>query len=199
MSVTIQQLQMVKQLIEGGAGAWCAFVEDHRRIVLKQIILTAGQCRFELDGEAVEDICAEVFAGLLANDMRSLRQFRGESRLSTWLSVIARRSCLKEIARLRREREFRSAVMSRAATQRPETLASHHREPLEAMIHAEQYDRIRSSLQSLSAPDRELLEMYFDQRLSHEEISRRSGISINSVGPKLHRSIHRLRRLLEAK
>jgi RNA polymerase sigma-70 factor, ECF subfamily len=199
LSATVQQFQLVRQLIERRAGAWCAFVEDNRRVVLKQIIQTAGHCRFDLDGDAIEDICADVFASLLADDMRSLRQFRGEAKLSTWLSVIARRTCMKEISRLKRDPGFRPTALAEATSRLATAETGNHRGPLEAMIHAEQHDRIRVKLQSLSARDRELLEMYFDQKLSHEEISRRSGISINSVGPKIHRSIHRLRRLLEAK
>ncbi|HMO16071.1 MAG TPA: sigma-70 family RNA polymerase sigma factor [Pirellulaceae bacterium] len=187
-----KQHAFIQQLIDGEAAAWHAFVDDHQRILFAQIISTAQSCNFRLDQGEIEDICAEVFATLLADNMRALRQFRGDCKLSTWLTVITHRICLRELSRFKQQR---NAHCTESA---PVEDCVVDADPLGGAIWREQMELVRSKLHDLKPLDRKILELHFDERLSHEEISRRIGISINSVGPKLHRSVKRLRRLLEA-
>ncbi len=190
----IDKQQIIRQLIAKHACAWSEFVESYQRLVFSRVKATAEQCRFDLDQAELEDICAEVFASLLTNDMRSLRQFRGTSRISTWLSVISRRVCLRELNRIRQTRsKCADAAVVEAALSGADPAC---RDSLGELIWDEQQEQIRESISYLKQADRELLEMYFNERLSYEEISHRAGISVNSVGPKLNRSVSRLRRLL---
>src|SRR5438067_7174397 len=49
--------------------------------------------------EDVEDLAAEVLLQIVNHDYAVLRQFRGQSSLATYLTVIARRTCVHELAR----------------------------------------------------------------------------------------------------
>ena len=54
-----------------------------------------------LTSEDVDDLCAEVFLALLDRDFAVLRQFRGQCSLATYLTVVARRIIVREMARRR--------------------------------------------------------------------------------------------------
>lgn len=192
MVLPVDERQMIQQLIAGDPVVWSEFVAQFQRRIAGCIRQTAIQCQFDLNNAEVDDICAEVFAGLIANDFRALRNFRGQCQLSTWLSVIARRSCLGHLTRIRR---IQDKTLRHAET-------SHHydmpqTDVLSRMIRDEQHDQIQSSVQCLNDKDQMLLDLYFYQQLSYAEIGKRAGISINSVGPKLGRAIGRLRKALK--
>lgn len=189
MELPLDEQQLISELVQGNPPSWAEFVSRYQRLVAHVVRHTARQCHFELENSELEDVSAEVFASLIVNDFGSLRQFRGQCRLSTWLTVIARRVCLNQLSRLRRANEaLRKLEPSARRTVRCDLLSR--------MIQAEQNEQIRSSVQKLNDKDQLLLELYFRQQLSYAEIGQRAGISVNSVGPKLGRAIVRLRKLV---
>ena len=69
-------------------------MERYQAVVYSGARRTAQSCQILLEQSDLEDITAEVFASIVANDYAALRRFEGRSRLSTWLTVLARRHCL---------------------------------------------------------------------------------------------------------
>lgn len=191
MGLQVDERQLIQQLIAGQAAVWDEFVSTYQHRLVICIRQTALHCQYELDAAEIEDVCADIFAGLIANDFRSLRNFRGQCRISTWLTVIARRACLNRLSQMRRGRE----TMKQHAECLGQSQAL-HLDALSRMICDEQHESIRSSVKRLNDKDRQLLELYFQKQLSYAEIGKRTGISTNSVGPKLGRAIVRLRRIL---
>ena len=55
-------------------------------------------------------LVSEVFVELLKDDRKALRAYRGESALSTWLTVVAWRVATREFARRVREQETEAAI-----------------------------------------------------------------------------------------
>ncbi len=196
MPAPSEERELVQRLLDRDKRAWHDFVCQYQDLVYWRVTHAAKQLRGDVDRTLIEDICAEVFASLLANDLASLRRFEGRSSLATWLAVIARRVCLKYL-----QRQPAELVCD------PNTFAenSHRRtrhdslDVLDSLIEAEDRQRLADSIERLQQSDRQILKMYYDQRLSYSEISRRMGISINTVGPKLHRAQTRLRRMLRFK
>ncbi len=185
----VDERQMIQRLVARQASAWSDFVAQYQSLVASRVKHTATQCHFDLDGAEIEDICAEVFASLIVHDCRSLRQFRGQCRLSTWLGVIARRVCLRQLSHLR------DSLGGKPEQLRSDPYQSHD-DLLAELIETEQYDAIDSHVARLNESDRLILDLYFQQELSYAEIGRKAGISINSVGPKLNRAVARLRKLV---
>ena len=181
--------QLIEALVGGDSAAWESFVERLRPVVVSATRRTAAGCRFDLKSGDVDDICSEVFSGLVVNDYASLRRFRGRCRLSTWMTVIARRTCLAYLTRMRRVREADVA----AGTRSP---GGDVPDPLIDMIRSEQRDDLRSGVELLGDKDRQLLDLYFHEQLSYIEIGEKAGISPNSVGPRIGRVIERLRKLV---
>jgi predicted DNA-binding protein YlxM (UPF0122 family) len=72
-------------------------------------------------------------------------------------------------------------------------------EVLADLIRREDILHLRHTLNRLSESDRRVLQLYYIENLAYAEISRRLSISVNTVGPKLHRAQQRLKRLLHSK
>ena len=74
---------------------------------------TAHLRSFPLKPEDTEDLSAEVLLQIVANDYEVLRRFRGNSSLATYLTVIARRICVQELARRAAAHEVQAKGNSR--------------------------------------------------------------------------------------
>ena len=188
MTLLLEERKLIQQLVSGHTSAWRDFVDRYQRLVASGVRQTAIQCQFNLNSAEFEDICAEVFSSLIINDFRSLRQFRGKCRISTWLMVISRRVCLGQLSRIRRANDVLKNLDRKRQYANGDLLSG--------MIKEEQHEEIRCSVKQLNEKDRLLLDLYFDQQLSYIEIGKQAGISVNSVGPKLNRAIVRLRKIV---
>ncbi len=191
-----EEQRLLAALIARDRVAWSEFVQRFQGLVYARVARTALEFNRQLDRSAVEDICAEIFAALVENDFASLRRFEGRSSLATWLAVIARRSCLKWMQRGSQRQE--SANQRLDDLQPTDITGKGSEDILAALIQTEDGVRLRTMLNRLNDGDRSVLRMFFLDGLSYDEISQNLGISINSVGPKLHRAQARLRKLMEA-
>jgi len=184
--------RLIQALVAQDHNAWSRFVERFQGLIYARIARTAAEYNYQLDRADLEDTCAEVFACLVANDFSSLRRFEGRSSLATWLTVVARRVCVRCLQR------------NRAQTQAQQTFddnVSWAEEPdgdaLTALVEAEDAHRLYAMLDRLSGADQLVLQMFYLDNHSYAEISKRLSISINTVGPKLQRAQKRLRALMD--
>jgi RNA polymerase sigma-70 factor (ECF subfamily) len=185
-----QDLQLTRRLVAGDAAAWREFVVGYERLVFARVADAAREARAELDRAALDDLCAAVFAQLVARDYAALRQFAGRSRLSTWLAVVARRVCLRAP---RRER-VQGLAESRAAEEM--TVEGGGDDPLAEMVLREDRDRLAAGWSQLNPRQRAVAELYYHDGLSYREIGDRLGMPVNSIGPTLKRVEERLRDLV---
>ena len=77
--MNMSDAELVQQIIAGNENAFRYLVANHQRLVLHIVGRVVKQ------QEDVEDICQDVFLKVF----RKIRNFRGESRLSTWIATIA--------------------------------------------------------------------------------------------------------------
>ena len=168
------------------SGAWDEFLRQFHDLVHAVIRQTAAHRHMKLQQSDVDDLAGDVFAAALAG----LERFRRECRLSTWLSSITRRIVDRELGKAWRLKVARTDV---AHDECPDQT---NRQPLENLLLHENQARVEAALGKLPANCRHILRLHYIQRLSYREISKRLGISINSVGPALARGRDRLRKLL---
>src|SRR5262249_61177924 len=67
-----------------------------------------------VSSEDIEDIAAEILLRIVDDDYSILKKFKGMSSLPTYLTVIARRICVKELIKRHREAELGHASAHRA-------------------------------------------------------------------------------------
>src|SRR5262249_6740436 len=123
------------------------------------------------------------------NDYAVLKKFKGISSLPTYLTVIARRTCVKELIKRHREEELSHTSAHRAFTT-DDGVSSE----VEAILSAEEVGRM---LEDLSDRDVEVVRLCHVKFLSYRQIGKQLGLPENSIGPILARARSKLRQAAE--
>jgi RNA polymerase sigma-70 factor (ECF subfamily) len=112
VALTAIDRNLLARCLDREPGAWKDFVDRFMGLIVHVIQHTADARSMKLSADDVDDICAEVMLAIVANDFAVLRHFRGQSSLATYLTVVARRICVRLLAR-RRESTARVEGASR--------------------------------------------------------------------------------------
>jgi RNA polymerase sigma-70 factor (ECF subfamily) len=183
--------QLIDRCLRKDPGAWNDFVDRYLGLIYHVIHHVGSARSLALSPEDVEDVAAEILLGVVDDDYGVLRRFAGRSSLPTYLTVVARRTAVREL--VRREREARlghvTAPRSLAALPEDESL-----DEIEPLVSAEELRRI---LESIPEREAEVVRLYHLQHLNYRQIGKQLGIPENSVGPILARARVQLRKLAE--
>jgi RNA polymerase sigma-70 factor (ECF subfamily) len=129
------------------------------------------------DRAAVEDVVQEVF--LVA--FTRLKQFRGDSTLSTWLTGITINQC-----RAHRRRSLLRLKWLREKWNRRET----NHQPTDA---DETSQQVRDAVALLPPRDREVIVLFYLEEFSVAQIAELLGVKNNAIEVRLHRARQRLK------
>jgi RNA polymerase sigma-70 factor (ECF subfamily) len=166
--------------------AWEDFVDRCMGLIMHVIRHTA-QCRgMRLSREDRDDLCAEVFLAIIRNDFAVLRNFRGQSSLATYLTVVARRVVVRDLL-------ARGPVgkLVSPAQHLPQSIPDPHVNSESQVIAREEVEQLLGGLQGNEAL---VVRMYHIEGKSYQEISTTVGMPENSIGPILSRAREKLRR-----
>lgn len=153
-------------------------VSYHTRI--NHVISPRMDCSHESD-----DVVQEVFLSALTN----LRGFRGEGRLSGWLTHIAINKCCSHWRKLSARRKALAGAAGAkkwAAPAQPETLA----------MDRETFGRVRQAVQALPRHYRQVVDLWYLKEIPIAEVAGALAISPALVRLRLHRARRHLRYLL---
>lgn len=125
--------------------------------------------------------------------LRALPNFRGDSRISTWLYQIAWREGLRQLEK--EKRRTGQEVPLEIAVQKPDSAD----DQLKTLERRETAQTVRAALQKLSVRDREVLALYYLQELPFAQVGQRLNISESAAKVRNHRALSRLRLVLEGK
>ncbi|QDU07599.1 RNA polymerase sigma factor [Gimesia aquarii] len=194
-SVIQEEHHFILLLLKRDPCAWRDFVTRYDKLIISRILSTCREFGMNPLPDLVEDCGAEVMAALFQGDMRGLRQFQGRSKLSTWLAVITRRTTLNF---LRHQQRTAKKIQPNDSQFDIATIPD---KPLQEThpVEADERVQIQSCMNQLKQTDRQVLVLYFDQKLSYAEIGQALGISENAVGPKLYRAQQRLKKLVKTR
>lgn len=190
MALTEIDRNLLKRCLAEEPGAWKDFVDRFLGLFIHVVQHTAHVRSVRLSQEDVDDLCAEVFVTLLADKYAVLRNFRGMSSLATYLTVIARRVVVCEMAR-RRMAEAMGHVQAHQASldQAQATQVAYPRD----LQRVEDQEEIRIMLEGLPFPDSEVVRQFHIEGRTYRDISRSLSIPENSIGSILTRSREKLR------
>jgi RNA polymerase sigma-70 factor (ECF subfamily) len=180
--------QLIDRCLRHEPGAWNDFVDRYMGLIYHVIHHVSHARSVVLSPADVEDIAAEVFLGVVDDDYGVLRRFKGTSSLPTYLTVVARRICVKEVIKRHREAELGHATAHRAIVGDDGTGDA---EPIAA---AEEVERM---LEGLDEREAMVIRLYHLKYLNYRQISKQLGIPENSVGPILARARQKLKRSAE--
>jgi len=174
--------ELISKILKGEQSFFAQLVERYQNYVFTLVL------RFTDSREDAEEISQDIFV----KAYRSLADFRGESKFSTWLYTIVRTSCITflrkkklDITSIDNERTFLQ-LENRESGFSANTIEQKSR-------HAMVNDAIRL----LSPDDAQLITLFYKGEQSLEEIGRVMGLETNTVKVKLHRARHRLKEKME--
>src|SRR5437588_5130471 len=110
VALTSLDRKILERCLNHEPAAWNDFVDRYLGLIYHVVHHTAHLRSTPLRPEDVEDLAAEVLLQIVAGDYAVLRQFRGTCSLATYLTVIARRICVHELARRAAAREVQPPV-----------------------------------------------------------------------------------------
>jgi RNA polymerase sigma-70 factor (ECF subfamily) len=163
----------------GDQAAFRALVVQYRRRVFGVALRMLG------DAAEADDLAQDVFVTLF----RSLKGFRAESRLSTWIYRVTRNHCLNRIKYLDR-RGRRSTVSSTGEEGQDvlERVRSADPGPGRLAQASEGTRRLEEALRALPVDQREVVVLREVEELSYEEIMAVTGLAEGTVKSRLHRA-----------
>jgi RNA polymerase sigma-70 factor (ECF subfamily) len=182
---------LLKRCLASAPGSWNDFVDRFISLIYHAIQYTGHLRSARVGPEDLEDIAAEVMLKLVANDFRVLREFRGESSLATYLTVIARRICVKELAR----RQQVMSAINRGESRVPEPEADDGPAAAKGIERLEEVDAL---LRRLKGREREIVRLYYLEGRTYEEISTDTDVPVNTIGSVLSRARKKLREMAKA-
>ncbi len=186
VALTPHDRDLLRRCLHHEPGSWNDFVDRFLGLVYHVVQHTADLRSFPLTPEDADDIAAQVLLQIVNNDYASLRQFRGQSSLATYLTVIARRTAVNELAR-------RAAThVAPAGNNQPQRAEPEADEPPPGKS-MEALEEVGRLLKKLPEKDRSVVRLYFLEGKSYEEISREMHIPTNSIGAILSRARKKLR------
>jgi RNA polymerase sigma-70 factor (ECF subfamily) len=179
---------LIDRCLRKEPGAWNDFVDRYMGLIYHVIQHAAHARSRVLSSEDIEDIAAEILLKIVDDDYGILRRFKGTSSLPTYLTVIARRICVKELVRRHREEELGHTSAHRAAVDNGAG------DEVEAIVTAEEVERM---LEDLTPREADVVRLYHLEYQNYRQISKKLGIPENSIGPILAKARKRLRETAE--
>lgn len=178
---------LLNRCLEREPGAWKEFVDRFAGLFANVIQHAAHARSIPLTNHDVDDLSADVFLALLANNCDILRRFRGDSSLSTYLTVICRRIVVHEMIRRRMAEELGHVKTHGDALERA------HVGEGDAFTRVENRELVQRMLDGLSETEAAVVRLFHLEGRSYHEIALGLGIAENSIGSILSRAREKLR------
>jgi RNA polymerase sigma-70 factor (ECF subfamily) len=179
--------ELIKNMISGDYDSFKVLVNENQKKVLNTCY------RFTNNREDAEDITQEVFVEVY----RSIRGFRGNSKLSTWIYRIAVAKSLDFLRKKKRKKRFGFVKNVFSGEQLKEDLKASVSSSPEA--NAENQDRIKilnEALETLPENQRTAFTLSKYDELSYQEIAEILGTTIPAVESLIHRAKNNLKKKL---
>ena len=187
MGLIARDRELIKRCLHHEPGAWNDFVDRFLGLIYHVVQHTADMRSFPLRPEDKEDAAAHVLLKIVEHDYAALRQFRSKSSLAAYLSVIARRTCVNELA-TRAQIKDKEGGAGKPNDQIMEMKANTKSKPA-----IDTLEEVGKLLKKLPSRERAVVRLFYLEGRSYEEISTKLNIPVNSIGAILARARKKLR------
>ncbi|HEX9776069.1 MAG TPA: sigma-70 family RNA polymerase sigma factor [Actinomycetota bacterium] len=161
---------LVERYVAGDRSAFDAIVARHDRRVYAVALRMTGR------REDALDVTQDVFV----TAMRSLRTFRGDAQLTTWLHRVTVNACLDQARRAKRRRGIPLEVLGEQPASGPG--------PDERAESASRAAEVRRALARLTTDHRAVLVLHDLQDLDYAEVARILEVPVGTVKSRIHRA-----------
>lgn len=183
MALSELDRKLLQRCLAQSPQAWEDFVDRFLGLVMHVVEHTGRVRSLQLTSQDREDLVAEVFYTLVADDFRVLRRFKEQSSLATYLTVVARRVVVREVIRRRL-----GEIVARPSD---DDIIQDYRPDDD--LDTEHVSRL---IERLAPTEAEIVRLFHLGGKSYEEISQMTGVPENSIGPTLSRARAKLRQMM---
>ena len=176
----LDERALIEACLAGEAGAFDLIVERHRRSIYHLCY------RFVGNHEDASDLSQDVFL----RAFRSLKNFRGQSSIATWLYRISVNVCLNRVS-------------AKAPLNQPTDAIDDYQlvdvqsdSPADRILKQERDARVRAAIAQLPEKQRATLILRTYHEMSHQEIADVLGSSVGAVKANFFHALGRLKKLL---
>lgn len=169
-------------VLQGDQLLYAQLVERYRNYVFTLVL------RFIDNREDAEEIAQDIFV----KAYRSLADFRGVAKFSTWLYTIVRTS---SISFLRKKKMNTISLDNGNVSMELEDRASGLK--ADTIEQKSRHGMLNEAIRLLGPDDRQVVTLFYQGEQSLEEIGRIMGLEPNTVKVKLHRARQRLKEKME--
>jgi RNA polymerase sigma factor (sigma-70 family) len=180
--VELTDKEIIKRVLAGDQAAFALLVQRFQSYVFTLVL------RFTDNREDAEEISQDVFV----KAYRSLADFRGDAKFSTWLYTIVRTSC---ITFLRKKRLETTSLDNERTSIQVESRESGF--TANAIEQKSKHAMVNAAIRMLSPDDTQILTLFYKGEQTLEEIGRVMRLDPNTIKVKLHRARNRLKEKME--
>ena len=171
----------IEKILAGDTQTYSVLVDRYKDMVFSLAL------KMLRNREEAEEVAQDAFI----KAYKKLNKFKGDSKFSTWLYKVVYNTCLDRIKKLKREI---SVVPMEEITERQLKTVDN---ALDLMEKQERTEMIQKCLNLLSADESALLNLFYFDELSLQEISKITGTGSNNLKVKLFRSRKKLASILK--
>jgi len=182
MHTGLTDTELIRRILQGEQAFFAQLVERYQNYVFTLVL------RFTDSREDAEEISQDVFV----KAYRSLADFRGESKFSTWLYTVVRTSC---ITFLRKKKLDTTSIDNERTFIQLENQQSEF--TANTIEQKSRHAMVNEAIRLLSPDDSQVITLFYKGEQSLEEIGTIMGLDPNTVKVKLHRARHRLKEKME--
>ncbi|HEX4374815.1 MAG TPA: sigma-70 family RNA polymerase sigma factor [Puia sp.] len=182
MYTGLTDTEIISRVLKGDQQVFAELVSRYQNYVFTLVM------RFTENREDAEEVSQDVFV----KAYRSLADFRGDSKFSTWLYTIARTSSITFL----RKKKLETVSIDNEKT----AVQLENRESSFSANMVEQKSRIQmvnEAILLLSPDDAQIITLFYKAEQSLEEMGKILGMEPNTVKVKLHRARVRLKEKME--
>jgi len=182
MSTGLNDNEIISKVLTGDQQAYAGLVNRYQNYVFTLTL------RMIKNREDAEEVAQDIFI----KAYRSLPNFRGDSKFSTWLYTIVNTTC---ITFLRKKKLDVHSLDDEKHFEVADNIDSGMR-----ANHVEQKSRatmVRSAISLLNPDDAEVITLFYKAEQSLDEIATVLGIEVNTAKVRLHRARTRLKEKMQ--
>ena len=182
MHTELTDTEIIKRILKGEQAIFAILVQRYQQYVFTLVH------RFTDNREDAEEISQDIFV----KAYRSLADFRGDAKFSTWLYTVVRTSCITFLRK--KKLAITSIDNERTAIQLENRESGFKANTIEQKS---RHAMVNEAIRLLSPDDSQLITLFYKGEQSLEEIGKIMGLEPNTVKVKLHRARNRLKEKME--
>ncbi|HUR11118.1 MAG TPA: sigma-70 family RNA polymerase sigma factor [Flavitalea sp.] len=183
MNTTLTDSEIISRVLKGEQQLYAELVNKYQNFVFTITL------RYAKQREDAEEIAQDIFV----KAYRSLADFRGDSKFSTWLYTIVTTSC---ITFLRKKKLETSSLDNERVFEVADSQDSGMR--ANQVEQKSKFAMVNQAIRLLSPDDAQIITLFYKGEQSLEEIAQVMKLETNTVKVRLHRARQRLKEKMES-